>query len=260
MSRLPLAFVICLLVLMRVPCTAQAPASSISAAAILTQSLNASGVGQSPGLAFTANGTITYFWGGEQVQGPATLRARGHDQFRLDANLPEGTRSHAVSRRAGTRKEANGKRTEIPYHNTLGMGIPSLPYASIALALTDPAFTISYVGLVESGGRQVHQVRVVKNFPNDRDPDGLLAGLSRTDYFVDALTFLVSKTEDLTHPVETITESYSHEVELADYTVQSGIAVPTTIREKVGGQTIWEFRLSTIAFNPNLSDGDFTLP
>jgi hypothetical protein len=238
---------------------AQAPASSVSGAAILTQSLNVSGVGQSPGLAFTANGSITYFWGGEQVQGSATLRARGYDQFRLDANLPEGTRSHAVNRRAGARKEANGQRTEIPYHNTLGMGFPSLPYASMAAALADPTFTISYEGLAESGGRQCHQVRVVKNYPKERDPDGLLAGLSRTDYFVDAQTYLVNKTEDLTHPIETVTESYSHEVELEGYAARSGIAVPTVIREKVGGQTIWEFRLSTITFNSSLSDGDFSL-
>ncbi len=33
---------------------------------------------------FTASGTITYYWAGQQVQGPATVRGRGTDQFRLD--------------------------------------------------------------------------------------------------------------------------------------------------------------------------------
>ena len=100
MSRLPPVFVFCLLALVGVRCMAQVPASGVSGAAILTQSLNVSGVGLNASLAFTANGSITYYWGGEQVQGSATLRARGHDQFRLDANLPEGTRSSCATMRS----------------------------------------------------------------------------------------------------------------------------------------------------------------
>jgi hypothetical protein len=259
MSRLPAVFVICLFALTGFPSQAQDPASSAAGRSILTQSLNASGVGVNVSLAFTANGTITYFWGGEQVQGSATMRAKGHDQFRLDANLPEGMRSVALNRRAGDRKDADGKLTGIPYHNTLSMGIPSLPYASIAVALSDPMFTISYLGPVESGGKRLHQVRVVRNYPKERDPEGVLAGLSRTDYFVDTQTFLVSKTEDATHPIETVTENYSREVELEGYTAMSGVAVPTMVREKVGGQTIWEFRLSSIAFDTSHTDADFSL-
>jgi len=37
------------------------------------------------------------------------------------------------------------------------------------------------------------------------------------------------------------------------------VAVPTVVREKVGGQTIWEFHLSDINFNSNLTDADFSL-
>lgn len=239
---------------------AQSPGSDRQAVSILTQALNASGAANplNPVRSFTASGTIIYFWAGERIQGPATIRARGHNQFRLDANLPTGPRSFAVNRRSGARKENDGKLSEIPAHNTLSMGLPSLPYLSMAVALADSAFTISYVGLVPSGGRQLHQVRVRRTFRGD--PDGRLAGLSRTDYFVDAQTLLVTRTDDLTHPVQTLTESYSHEVELEGYTVTSGVAVPAVIREKVAGQTISEFRLSTITFNPNLTDADFSLP
>jgi hypothetical protein len=69
----------------------------------------------------------------------------------------------------------------------------------------------------------------------------------------------VSKTGDLTHPVETLTESYSHEVELEDYTAMSGVAVPTLMREKVSGQTLWEFRLTNITFNTDNADADFSV-
>jgi hypothetical protein len=48
-------------------------------------------------------------------------------------------------------------------------------------------------------------------------------------------------------------------VEFEGYTAMRGVAVPTIIREKVSGQTIWELRLSSINFNTNLTDTDFAL-
>ena len=66
--------------------TAQTIASDEKAVMVLSQSLTASGAGSaaSPDHGFIATGTITYFWAGQRVQGAATIRARGHDQFRLD--------------------------------------------------------------------------------------------------------------------------------------------------------------------------------
>jgi hypothetical protein len=109
------------------------------------------------------------------------------------------------------------------------------------------------------GGRRFYRIRVSPNIPAERDPLGIMKQLSWIDYLADTRTYLVAKTTDLTHPKETITESYLHEIELEEYTAMSGIAVPTLIREKVDGQTTWEFRLSTIVFNPNFSDADFSL-
>jgi hypothetical protein len=234
-----------------------ASGSDADARAILRQSLAASGAANVQ--AFTAVGTITYFGGGERVEGPATIRANGHEQFRIDADLPSGTRSIALDRRSGTRKDSEGKVSQIPMHNTLSMGSSSFPYLSIAAALDNPAFSISYVSLVEAAGRQFHQISIGRNFPNEDDRDGILARLSRTDYFVDAQTSLVVKTMDLRHPVNTLTEDYVHEIELDAYTAMHGVAVPTVVREKIAGQTVWEFRLTGITFNTNLTDSDFSI-
>ena len=238
---------------------AQSSASDQQGVAVLQKALNASGAALNPIRTFTATGTITYFWAGQPVQGSATIRARGSDQFRLDANLPDGPRSVSTGRQGGNRKNPDGKLNAIPSHNTLSGGTVTLPYPAIAAALADSYVTISYVGLVEEGGRAAHQVRIVRNFPADTDPDGTLARLSRIDYFVDAENFLVLRTEDVIHPVESLTENYSHSIELEGYTVIAGIAVPALVREKVGGQATWEFRLSSISFNTNLQDSDFVL-
>ena len=236
---------------------AQNNSSDEKAVTILSQTLSASAASNVQ--AFTATGTMTYFWAGQEVQSNATIRAKGGDQFRLDADIPGGTQSFALDRRSGSRKDTDGKLTDIPAHNTLSAGILTFPYPSIAATLSDTNAKVSYIGLVEADGRQFHQVRVTRIFPEESDPDGLLASMSAIDYFIDAQTLLVVRTSDLTHPKETITESYTHDIEFENYETISGVAVPTRVREKVGGQTTWEFRLSNINFNASVSDEEFSL-
>jgi hypothetical protein len=260
-SRPPLFFPALLLALSPLSSLAQTTAPVPSGVTVLTQALNTSGAANplNPVRSFTASGTITYFWAGKQIQAPATVRARGRDQFRVDATLPTGTRSTAINGDSGARKDESGKLTPVPIHNTLSMGGSSFPYLSMAAVLSDPAFTVSYLGLVQSGARQLHQVRVARNVSLKQDPSGLLTKLSQTDYFIDSQTNLVVKTADLTHPIETATRDYPREMELDGYTAMNGVTVPTIVREKINGQTMWEFHLSTITFNPNLTDTDFSV-
>ena len=227
--------------------------------AVLQQVMAASGAATNPIYGFTASGTITYYWAGKPVQGTAAIRARGSGQFRLDASLPDGTRSYAMSQQGGERKGTDGKLSAIPVHNTLGATILTLPYPAIAAALSDPAATVTSFGLVNTGGKSAYQIRVSRTFAKQNDPDGTLARLSAVDYYIDPQTFLVLRTEDLTHPVQSLSESYNHSIEFERYTTMSGLAIPTLVREKVAGQTTWEFQLSSITLNSNLADSDFAL-
>ncbi len=239
----------------------QPPPSDPQAVAVLTQAINAAGGAARLGAIqdFTAPGSITYFWAGAQVRGGATVRGRGWDQFRLDANIPDGTRSHAVSHGVGALNDTSGRVNPIPYHNTINMGILTFPYLGILVRLSDRLTIISYVGLVSSGGRQLHQVRVQRHFPPPADPRETLANLCLTDYFVDSTSYLVIKTIDMTHPVRTLTESYAHEIDFENYATVNGVSVPMLVREKIAGQTIWELHLTGISFNVGLTDTDFVL-
>lgn len=236
---------------------AQLAVSEPQAVAVLTQALNASGTG--PVRSFTAEGTITFFWAGDAVKAPATIRARGNSQFRLDASLQNGTRSVALDGASGARKDADGSLTEIPLHNRLSMGGSSFPYLSVVAVLSDPTFTVSYVGLELSGTRQLHHVRVSKNIPTEQDPTGVIAKLYLTDYFVDSATNLLAKVADVTHPIETFTREFAREVEYENYSVIGGVAVPTLVRERIDGQTTWELVVTSAAFNTSLVDADFSL-
>ena len=181
--RLFLPSALLLVAVSSIPIRAQAPDSDPKAVSILAQSLGAAGVALNPVEALTATGTITYFWVGQPVQAAATIRARGPDQFRIDASLPGGTRSVSVGRDTGGRLDADGKFTEIPLHNRMSLGGTAFPYLPIAAILKDPERTFSYVGLVEDGLRQLHQIRTVKSFSPEQDPKGILAKLTQTDFF-----------------------------------------------------------------------------
>jgi hypothetical protein len=204
---------------------------------------------------FTATGTITYFWADDPVQGSVTVRGRGADQFRLDAYLPVGSRTMVFSRGRGVLTETDGTVTKIPAHNSINEGIPTFPYPVIAAALNDPLSIISYLGNVEINGRQGYRVRIQRRFSTD--PDDELSKLRAKDYFIDAQSFLVVKIQDNDHPRNTFFESFKREIELENYRPMNGILVPTVVREKIVGQTTWEFHLSKIEFNTGLSDTDF---
>ncbi|HLY61021.1 MAG TPA: hypothetical protein VKV95_09750 [Terriglobia bacterium] len=211
-------------------------------------------------LDFTATGTITYFWAGEKVQGAATVRGRGVDQFRLDANLQAGTRSYAVSHGVGALKDSEGNLTAIPYHNTVNIGVLTFPFPTILARLNNLATTITDMGPVtDEAGTTLHQIRVQALFSSQIDPDGSLGNLTVTDYFVDPTSKLLAKAVDSTHPIQTLTVSYPHEIDYEDYQILNGVDAPTTVREKVGGQTIWELHITGLSFNTGLTDSVFVL-
>ncbi len=241
---------------------AQTTTSTPQGAGLLAQALTAAGGTKALGAIsdFTATGTITYFWAGKQVQGSATILGRGSDQFRLDASLPQGTRSYAVSHGAGGLKDSTGKTTSIPIHNTLNVGVLTFPFPGILARLSDPTTTISYLGLTANpAGTKLYQVRAQRQFAALADPDGKLSDMTATYYYIDPATNLPASMMDWTHPVEDAGQIYVHEIDYENYSSVGGLQVPMLVREKVGGQKIWELRLSAISFNVGLTESNFTL-
>ncbi len=243
------------------PLDAQVAVKDPQSVTILTQTVNAAEGTQAGSIRdFVATGSITYFWAGEQVPGSATVKGRAPDQFRLDANLAAGTRSYVASHGVGALKDTSGTITSIPYHNTINVGVPTLPYFAIAAHLSDPMSTIINMGTVTSAaGATLQDIRTQEQFTTAQDSLGMLTTLTITDYLIDPTTKLVIAVIDATHPVQTMTEAYPHEIDLENYSATGGVNVPMLVREKINGQTIWELRLSTITFNAGLTDADFVL-
>lgn len=239
-----------------------AAASQSAGLSALARAVEASSVADPnrPVYDFTATGTITYFWAGEEVSGPATVRGRTGGQFRLDAMLPSGTRFLSISRGIGSIREPGAEARPLPLHITMNMGVETFPYLDLSTTVNDPQTVVIDLGLTELQGGPAQQVRVRRAYSQGEDPDGTLTRLSTKDYFIEPVSGLLLKTLSMTYPMETLTEEYPREMEFENYSIFSGVKMPALIREKIIGQTTWEFRISDVTFNTGLTDLDFVIP
>ncbi len=123
---------------------------------------------------FTASGMITYYWAGQEVSGPVILRARGLNQFRLDAQLPEGMLSWAVDGIKGTLHYPDGTNRPLAYHTVGKLGSRTFPFARIVAAIADMRTSISYLGQVGRQGSLLHRIEIDREWSADL-PKNLVA-------------------------------------------------------------------------------------
>jgi hypothetical protein len=197
---------------------------------------------------YTATGTVTYHLSTD-VQGTITMRALGLGEFRMDANLPAGVRSEAITEDFTSKTEDGTVR-----HNQAPMS-PSrlvIPNMLLAPALNSAGFNVVYNGLVEIDSHSVHDIQLQRVLPV-ADPGGQFREYHTADFFIDPATFQIVMMQDV------VSLHSIRQVRYSDYKSVSGVLVPFSIKEQVNGQAIWEINLGQIAFNSGLKDSDFQL-
>jgi hypothetical protein len=205
----------------------------------------------------TASGIITYYWAGEEVKGSVTVKGRGISQFRLDASLPDGVRSWAVSNGTGFVKETDGTVRQIPGHNTLNFGNLTFPLSFIATVAQDPSFSVNYIGLEAKDESSVYHIRTQKIFSSRTDPSGILTKLTIRDFYIDSVSFQLVSTSDMVHPTDASTVDYPREMQFSNYRAVNGVLVPFTVAEVATGQRTYLIQLDQVTFNSGLQDPDF---
>jgi hypothetical protein len=260
LKRLTIAFGILVLVL---PVSAQQTSTAATkdpqAMAVLTQSLNAVG-GLSIVAAiqdYTATGNITYNWAGEQVQAQVTVRGMDTSNFRIDASLPSGTRTWAVSGYSGVLITPDGNRASLAAYDFMTAGSMTIPYVRVATVLNDATTSISYLGPVTFNGGQAIQVHFVTNDPYFAGVSSL-AALGTFDLYFDPLSSLVIGLTETCHSEGNFTSTYIHEIDFTSYRPSGNAVVPYTITEKIGAQETWSIAISSISFNSGLAASIFT--
>lgn len=242
-----------------ITCFAQTPTlRDTQGLQIISQSIAAAG---GPNLLqvhdVVGTGTITYFWAGKQVQGPVTVKARGTSQFRVDADLPSGTRSWYVSDGQGALRDAAGKTSTIPYQNAATLGALTFPVMRMVPAQSDSSVGVTFLGFETVRGHDYQAVQVSRPHAFTGDFDGTLNRLFTATYLFDPQTFLLSAIQDKTHSINRITEDVDHELDLDDFRAVDGVQFPFKISERIAGQQTFVIQLTAVSLNNSLSDSDF---
>lgn len=202
---------------------------------------------------FTETGSVTQDPGpNPALHGTVTIRARGFDQFRIDTNLPSGTRSESTDRRTTIRYE-DGSIQELHSQPPLYPVRIALPVLHLRAALASPGLSLTYKGTVTVNGNPAYDVQVQRTLSAGMDPNSLLTRYLTIDYFIDASTSEVVMMQD------TVAKGSVRQLQYSNFTPVNGITVPFSISEAIQGQTLRVFQLNRVAFNSGLQDSDFQL-
>jgi hypothetical protein len=247
------------LIAQQVTHAAAAPTRDPQAILLLTQALNAAGGSTAVESVrdFSGTGNITYFWAGKEVSGSVTVRGVGTSLFRLDAQLPEGPRFWIGTDIQGTIQDSDGKSKPIQYSNSLNLGGLTFPYAQMAVALNTSTCSISTTGTSTVNGQQVTLIRVQQSFSPKEDPTGEEARLHTKNYAIDPQTFALLETQDTMFSDDGRMRPITHEVIFSNFAIVSGLKVPLSIVEKLGGQKTWSLQLNSVTFNNGLDASIF---
>ncbi|HWZ99071.1 MAG TPA: hypothetical protein VN025_15035 [Candidatus Dormibacteraeota bacterium] len=206
---------------------------------------------------FNATGTIIHYWGGKEVKGSTTMQARGSDEFRMDSNVTQGTRSIVIGRGKSTINDPNGKSREVPFHNSMNMGALTLPFLPLLEAQEEATTSVLFMGQVSVDGHQAYQIRIIRSFAAQGDNEGILSRLSTKDFFIDSISFLPISARWMTHPFDDYLQDIPQQMLFSDFRAVEGVLVPFAVTETIHGQKTWAFQAETVKLNSELSQSVF---
>lgn len=207
---------------------------------------------------FTATGDITYYWAGKEEKGSATIEGKGADQLRFDSALANGTRSWVVHGGTGNIRDVDGKVRSIPFHNAVVLGNLIFPLGRLKALNSDASTSVSYAGLSTIENQSFDDISVHKQL-FQTDPDGAGNRLMDADFYFDPASHMLIGVHDQTHPTRSMTANIPHAIYFSDYRPVSGILVPFSVSEYVGGQRVWSLQITNVTFNTGLTDSNFQL-
>ena len=225
---------------------------------LLTQALDAAGGVAAIGKIrdFVGSGEITYYWARKAVHGDVTLRGLGLHQFRLDANLPDGTHSNIINGQKSFRKTPDGNVAALPSKVALKVATVTFPLFQLLTAVQNKSFSVSSDGLVLYEGREAFDILVQKVFPAKRDPLGALGNITKSHIYIDPKSLVILGIRDAAYAMGEGREC-PHEMQFSDYRAVDGVLVPLSITESIAGQRTMTIRLKLINFSTGLVDADF---
>ena len=205
---------------------------------------------------FTETGTVTYYTQ-DQVTGDATIKTRGSNQFRVDANLSTGLRTIVVSANSGAMIDAGGSSRPISGQSAADLPNIMSPYQPLIAAIQDSSISIFYGGLVTHNGISAYDIRIQNSFTAAQDPDGTRGAREARDFYIDSNALLVIAVSDQIH-FGSDDMGLLHEIDYSNYQAEAGVLMPLGVSESVGGTLDCSITIGQVVFNSGLTDNDFS--
>lgn len=200
---------------------------------------------------FKGSGQITYLQP-STVNGTVVVIGTTNGQFRIDATLPTGVLSQAITGGAMSMKLEDG--TVVPF-NLQTPPCPECivnPYMLLANAIGNQEYSISYKGNVtSSAGTPCTQVEIQQVIPGLSDPGTDFHEYHTMEFFIDATSYQVLAMQD------TIPQHLSRQTQFSNYQTVNGMSLPFTVSQQAGGSTVWTIALSQLTFNTGLLPVNF---
>lgn len=240
-----------------------APTQDPQAMSILSQALAAGGGAKAIAAVsdYTATGSVII--GGQASS--VTIRGLHGWEFRMDVSGPTGMRSSGVHEGMVFEKAEDGavslpqKRSGQRNRFAPPVWTPMFPAgfafqtAFVAHILTGKNFEVSYIGVTEINGHNVHDIRIAAGPFSAASQRGNSDSVLRyaRDLFVDTSTLQIVAFR------EVLPRNAIHEVGYGDYRLVEGVLMPFKIFESFGGHPTAAIEIGQIEFNTGLQPPAF---
>jgi len=196
-------------------------------------------------------GTLTYPEGDTHS---ATLYLGGSRNTRLDIFMDFGARSLRIKGGSGKYEDESGIRGTLPVATSV-TGVLALPRVWID-ALGSAPISLFDHGLFTGAGQSLH--RISMEYPLYADATVAQSATVATDLYFDPSTHLLVYSVDLVTFAESRGQSLTKVTSYGNYQQFSGVLVPTTIQQRLNGQTQWTLHLDHITINTTLPLSTFS--
>jgi len=196
---------------------------------------------------------------GTSITLPITKKSKGTTMVRTELQRPEGTQVRIMSNGAAVIQKANGSVRSLITNNTVAERVEHIPALSLLTEAANTNMEVKYVG-PDSVNGQPADVISISYIPAAAQDPNLWRTMTRTLFYIDQTTKLVSKVQYQNFAENNTNLSDKVEVFFSNYQQVSGVSVPFQQSTYSDGQLLSTITLTSIAFNVGLTSTDFNLP
>ena len=184
----------------------------------------------------------------------ATFTISGSDCYRLDVDMPNGTRSIRFMQNQGRTQNPDAT-VQIITGDTALLGFMQYPLLRAPFD-TETSTQILDGGLVSVDGRSLHMVTVELR-PNVH-PESPQPSPQVVDFYFDPTTHELVESATVVSLPNTGNQTFLREVQYSDYRPVNGVQIPFRYAELINGQPDWALQLNAVVVSPQLEASFFS--